>query len=183
MRPIGPGKGPEEPSGDTAAEEIVEHIAALRRYALLLIGDRSDADDVVQEALTRVLAKSSEWSKVRGARAYLFATLHNVYVDHLRKQKRAGVTVELDTIVPQLMSPADQIKRLEVRDLLWALGKLPVEQRQIVLMIGAEGMSYAEAAEAASVPIGTVMSRLSRGREALRQLTDRREKTKLRVVK
>ncbi|MCB1968896.1 MAG: RNA polymerase sigma factor [Geminicoccaceae bacterium] len=169
--------------GDLVAEEMVEHVKSLRRYATLLIGDSSDADDMVQETLTRVLARARNWRDVREVRPYLFATLHNVYIDHRRRLKRTGHPVDVDDVMSLMISPASQVKRLELRDLVQALSKLPLEQREAVLLVGLEGMSYAEAAEALSIPIGTVMSRLSRGREALRQLTDRRGISKLRVVK
>ncbi|MCB1833506.1 MAG: RNA polymerase sigma factor [Geminicoccaceae bacterium] len=162
---------------------MVEHVKALRRYAVLLVGDPTDADDLVQESLTRVLAQARNWREVREVRAYLFATLHNVFIDHRRRLKRTGHPVDIDEVMSLLVSPASQHKRLELRDLVQAMSKLPEEQREVVLLVGLEGMSYAETAEALSIPIGTVMSRLSRGREALRQLTDRRGVSKLRVVK
>ncbi|MEZ5823650.1 MAG: RNA polymerase sigma factor [Geminicoccaceae bacterium] len=168
---------------DFLAEQMVEHVKSLRRYAVLLAGDVADADDMVQESLTRVLAQARNWREVREVRAYLFATLHNVFIDHRRRLKRTGHPVDIDEVMSLMVSPASQHKRLEIRDLVQAMTKLPEEQREVVLLVGLEGMSYAETAEALSIPIGTVMSRLSRGREALRQLTDRRGVPKLRVVK
>jgi RNA polymerase sigma-70 factor (ECF subfamily) len=91
--------------------------------------------------------------------------------------------VPLENALASLSLPANQLKRLEFRDLVTALGKLPSQQREVVLLIGLEGMSYIEAARVLGVPIGTVMSRLSRGREALRQLMSQGAIAKLRVVK
>ncbi len=183
---------PEEGSGRTAGrrrssgslqDELVVHVTALRRYALLLVGDPSEADDLVQEALTKVLVQTRAWKPVRDLRAYLFATLHNVFIDGHRRRSRMPTDVSIEAIVGRVSTPASQIDRLEVRDLVRALGKLPDEQREVVLLIGFEGMSYREAARVLGVPIGTIMSRLSRGREALRHMTQRGKSLKLRVVK
>lgn len=168
---------------DELAHEITQHVAALRRYALVLVGDASEADDLVQECLSRVLAQMRGWRPVRDLRAYLFTTLHNVFVDASRRQKARRSDVPLESAVASLSLPAGQLKRLEYRDLLAALAKLPAQQREVVLLIGLEGMSYIEAAKVLAVPIGTVMSRLSRGREALRQLMSHGAVSRLRVVK
>jgi len=164
-------------------EQVLKHVTALRRYAVLLVGNLSDADDMVQEALTRVLARVGSWREVKDLRSYLFATLHNVHIDETRRRSRTASSVPIEDVLMTLASPASQYKRLELRDLLASLGKLPVEQREIVLLVGLEGMSYQEAAKTLDIPIGTVMSRLSRGREALRQMTNRETGVKLRVVK
>lgn len=168
---------------DQLSHEVASHITALRRYALVLVGNSSEADDLVQECLSRVLAQMRTWRPVRDLRAYLFTTLHNVFVDNSRRQKIRRADVPLDEAVATLAMPANQLKRLELRDLITALGKLPAQQREVVLLIGLEGMSYVEAARVLGVPIGTVMSRLSRGREALRQLMSQGAVSKLRVVK
>jgi RNA polymerase sigma-70 factor (ECF subfamily) len=166
-----------------ASPEIVEHIGALRRYARALVGNPVDADDLVQECLARVLAQMRAWREVRDIRAYLFTTLHNVFIDTGRRRRSAGSEVSIDDAAGRLVMPANQTLRLEVRDLMDALAQIPREQREVVLLVGMEGMSYIEAARVIGVPIGTVMSRLSRGREALRQLTTHGRTTRLRVVK
>jgi len=163
--------------------DIVEHVGALRRYARALVGNRADADDLVQECLARVLAQMRAWREVRDLRAYLFTTLHNVFVDNGRRRRTAGAEVPIEDEAARLVMPATQTVRLEVRDLMTALGQIPREQREVVLLVGMEGMSYVEAAQVLGVPIGTVMSRLSRGREALRQLTTHGRINRLRVVK
>jgi len=165
--------------GDGA--ELLEHVAALRRYALLLVGSPEDADDLVQEALVRVLVRTRVWRPVRDLRAYLFTTLHHVFIDELRRKRHTPAKVDLEGIVDRLVVPAGQMDRLEWRDFVRALSRLPVEQREVVLLVGMEGLSYAEAARVLGVPIGTVMSRLSRGREALRRLVNRAA-PRLRVV-
>lgn len=165
------------------AEELVVHVTALRRYALLLVGNGNDADDAVQETLTRVLARTRGWHSIGDLRAYLFSTLHNVFIDTVRRDKRIVTDTDSDDILASLVSPANQQKRLELRDTIDALEKLPAEQREVVLLVGLEGLSYLETAKTLGIPVGTVMSRLSRGREALRQMTNRDSSRKLRVVK
>ena len=165
------------------AGQLTEHITGLRRYALLLVGNSVDADDLVQETLSKVLAQLNRWNEVRDLRSYLFTALHNVHIDHARRNSKFRNSVPIDDAISILSTPATQQKRLELRDLTVALSKLPLDQRQVVLLVGFEGMSYSETAASLNVPIGTVMSRLSRGRESLRKLTNRAPQTKLRVVK
>ncbi|MDX6751608.1 sigma-70 family RNA polymerase sigma factor [Geminicoccaceae bacterium 1502E] len=164
-------------------DDVLAHVAALRRYALLLAGDASDADDLVQECLLRVIAHTRAWRPVRDLRAYLFTTLHNVFVDGHRRRRTRNTEVPIETVLADLVAPPRQTKWMEVRDMVAALGEISPEQREVVLLVGLEGMSYLEAANVLGIPVGTVMSRLSRGREALRRLTTHGATAKLRVVK
>jgi len=145
-------------------------IPRLRRYARALTRDPSAADDLVQDCLARALAKSHLWQEGTDLRAWLFTILHNQYVNTVRRSVREGTVVEVSDTEPTLVAPAVQTKRLELRDLERALSKLPGEQRQVLLLVGMEGLRYEEVAEILSVPVGTVRSRLSRGRDALRAL-------------
>jgi RNA polymerase sigma-70 factor (ECF subfamily) len=172
-----------EPAHDRLSQEITTHVAALRRYALVLVADPHEADDLVQECLSRVLGQMRAWRPVRDLRAYLFATMHNVFIDAARKRRTRADHVPIEDVMATLSLPASQIRHLEVRDLLQALAVLPEQQREVVLLVGLEGMSYLEAARILGVPIGTIMSRLSRGREALRQLMTHGPVARLRVVK
>ena len=151
---------------------IEAEIPRLRRYARALTRDVVAADDLVQESLTRALSKLDLWREGTELRAWLFTILHNQYVNHVRRSIRTGTAVELDDTAPALSRPANQEKRLELRDLDRALGQLPSDQRATILLIGLEGMSYAEVGAVLEIPVGTVRSRLSRGRLALRQLMD-----------
>lgn len=164
-------------------ERVLEHVTALRRYALLLVGNRHDAEDLLQETLARVLVHLRAFKPVRDLRAYLYATLHNLFVDGHRRQRNTNHDIRVEEVVERLVAPASQLDRLELRDLVRALGRIPAEQREVVLLVGFEGLSYNEAARVLDIPIGTVMSRLSRGREALRRLTQRGTSARLRVVK
>jgi RNA polymerase sigma-70 factor (ECF subfamily) len=152
-------------------QEIAVQIPILRRYARALVRDVVAADDLVQECLTRAIAKLHLWRE-GNLRAWLFTILHNQYVNEVRRSIRSGTTVEFDAADLPLNLPATQEKLLELRDLDRALGRLPAEQRTVILLVGLEGMSYCDAATALGIPVGTVRSRLSRGRDALRRLMD-----------
>lgn len=178
ITPSAPGAKP-----DDLNETLTGQIAGLRRYARALLGNSSDVDDLVQECLTRALERVRSWGKIKDVRAYLFAILHNVHIDRLAKLKRAGIAVPLDGTMPQLSIGPSQFDHIEMRDLAWALQQLPVDQRQVILLVGLEGITYQEVASLLSIPIGTVMSRLSRGREALRRLMTDGTAGTLQVVK
>jgi RNA polymerase sigma-70 factor (ECF subfamily) len=148
--------------------EVAVHIPRLRRYARALVGERHAADDLVQDTLERAINKFHLWRPGSDLRAWLFAIMHNVFVNQLRA-RGARPEEPLDESFDTAAS-ASSVDRLEMRDLDAALALLPVEQREVVLLVGLEELSYAEAAKALGVPIGTVMSRLFRGRERLRAL-------------
>ena len=127
---------------------------------------------MVQECLTRALDKIDLWESGTDLRAWLFTILHNQHVNHIRRAMREGTAVRLSESEPQLARAPQQATRLELRDLERAIAKLPEEQRSVILLVGLEGMSYDEAASVANVPVGTVRSRVSRGRETLRMMTE-----------
>ena len=149
---------------------IEAEIPRLRRYARVLARDVAGADDLVQDCLTRALEKLHLWQEGTDLRAWLFTILHNQYVNHVRRAVREGASVGLSDTEPMLAQMPRQGKRLELRDLERALAKLPDDQRSVILLVGLEGMRYKEVAEILDIPIGTVRSRLSRGRDALRRL-------------
>ena len=151
-------------------QRIEAELPGLRRYARALVRDVADADDLVQECLTRALSKLHLWQEGTDLRAWLFTILHNQYVNHVRRAVREGASVGLSDTEPMLAQMPRQGKRLELRDLERALAKLPDDQRSVILLVGLEGMRYKEVAEILDIPIGTVRSRLSRGRDALRRL-------------
>ena len=151
--------------------DVEAEIPRLRRYARALTHDIITADDLVQDCLTRALGKLHLWEEGTNLRAWLFTILHNQYVNHIRRVVREGATVGLSESEPLLRRAPPQTKRLELRDLERAIAKLPEEQRTVILLVGLEGMHYEEVAAVLDVPVGTIRSRLSRGREALRRLT------------
>jgi len=151
--------------------EIEAEIPRLRRYARALTRDLIAADDLVQECLTRALSKLHLWQQGTDLRAWLFTILHNQYINHVLRTAREGTAIGLSEREPLLARAPQQGSRLELRDLERAIAKLPRTQRSVILLVGLEGMSYGEVATALGVPVGTIRSRLSRGREALRRLT------------
>ncbi|MGH6968308.1 MAG: RNA polymerase sigma factor [Stellaceae bacterium] len=158
-------------------QSVRQYTADLRRYARALVGRAGEADELVQECLVRAIARARLWSHIRDPRAYLFAIMHNAYVDWLAGRRRQRRYVELQLAVGAGAACAEtQTATVELKDIERALPHLPAEQREVVLLVGLEGMSYQQAAESLSVPIGTVMSRLSRGREALRRLTEGKDR-------
>lgn len=156
------------PVHDVFAARAAQHIPRLRRYARALTGNSSAADDLVQDALERALVKRALWREGSDLRAWLFTIMHNVFINQVRSAA-ARRTVPLDDAAAELPSP-QHADRLEIRDLDAAMQALPDEQRAVVLLVGLEQMTYDEAANVLDVPVGTVMSRLSRGRERLRRL-------------
>lgn len=152
---------------------VEEQIPRLRRYArALLRTNPSAADDLVQETLTRAVAKQHLWEPGTNLRAWLFTLMHNQHVNDVRRSVREGTSVDIDDMQNTMASPSDASASALLRDLDRGLTALPIEQRQAILLVGLEGMSYEEAAAILVVPIGTVRSRLSRGRDALRKLMD-----------
>ena len=149
---------------------LVEQIPRLRRYARALVGDPAQADDLVQDCLERAWRRLHLWEPGSDLRAWLFTVLHNLHVDAARKRARAPRMQTLESATAEPPSLPAQEVNLEVHDLAKALARLPDGQRVVVLLIGLEGMSYAEAASVLAIPVGTVMSRLHRGRERLRIL-------------
>jgi RNA polymerase sigma-70 factor (ECF subfamily) len=149
---------------------IAEQIPKLRRYARALLGDPIRADDLVQEALVRGLSRSHLWQPGTDIRAWMFTILHNLHVNNQRQRRHRDDYLELNDARPEMATPATQEHILEVRDLARGLQLLPDAQRQVVLLVGLEGMNYKQVAAVLDIPIGTVMSRLHRGREALRRL-------------
>lgn len=160
--------------------EITAHIPRLRRYARALTGDSHRADDLVQDTLERALAKFHLWRRGSDLRAWMFAIMHNVFVNQLKTRRELA----LDEAMEAGLQGAARADPMEMRDLDAALQRLPAEQREVLLLVGLEQLSYAEASQALDVPLGTVMSRLSRGRERLRALmTGAPLQTGLKLVK
>jgi len=132
----------------------------------------SRADDLVQSCLTRAVAKQHLWQPGTDLRAWLFTILHNQHVNDVRRSVREGVNVAVEEMAPMLTVQSNAIAVLQLRDLEAAIARLPQEQRQVILLVGLEGMRYEEVAAILGVPVGTVRSRLSRGRDQLRRLMD-----------
>jgi RNA polymerase sigma factor (sigma-70 family) len=167
---------------DEIAALIEPHIPALRRYAWALLRDDDAADDLVQDTLERAIARWHLRPRDGNMRAWLFAIEHNLFVSCIRRWSRRGVHVGMDEAAA-LCAGAPQEASSAMRDVLAAIDALPEEQRTTLLLVGVEDLSYEEAAHVMGVPIGTVMSRLSRGRERLRLLLETGRSPALRRVK
>ncbi len=147
-------------------------IPALRRYARALMQDTAAADDLVQDCLERAISGWHRRRKDREVRSWVFAILHNLAVNCLRqRQRESRLDVENAEGAMPVPRPAQE-DRPQYRALLRALAELPEEQRSVILLVAVENFTYAETAEVLAVPIGTVMSRLARGRERLRLILD-----------
>lgn len=166
---------------DDRARLLEEQIPALRRYAFALVRDAAAADDLVQDCLERAL---SRWYLRRAEgdlRAWLFTILRNLYINAYRARKRRDASTAIDE-APSSIAP-EQEAGLQARDVLAAIDQLPEEQKSLLLLIGVEDFSYEQAARVLAIPIGTVMSRLSRARQRLRMLIEDERAPVLRRVK
>lgn len=165
------------------ADGIINYIPQLRRYARALTGDFTSAEDLVQDTIERGWKRMALWRPGSNLRAWLFTIMHNLYINQLKAGRRRTSQGIGHNEVDLPVSPA-QDNQLELIDLNKFLQRLPHEQREVVLLIGLEQLSYDEAAKVLGVPIGTVMSRLSRGREQLRSMMNRGSSpAQLKVIK
>jgi len=155
---------------------VEREIPRLRRYARALTRSGDRADDLVQEVLIRAISKAHLWQTGTDIRAWLFTIMHNQYVNMVHHAMREKATIDIEQMSSSLVATTDPTASCQLRELERALTCLSDEQREIILLVGLEGMSYEAAAQVLSVPVGTVRSRLSRGREALRRLLDMPEK-------
>ena len=155
--------------------DLLAAIPRLRRYARVLTGEATKADDLVQDALARAWEKRRLWRAGSDLRAWLFTIMHNVYVNQLALARREAGNVPLDADGEQgpawqIPARGNQIDRIELFEIVAQMNRLPAEQREVLLMAAVEEMPYEEIATVLAIPIGTVMSRLSRAREKLRRM-------------
>ena len=149
---------------------LEKEIPRMRRYARALTHDLSRADDLVQDTLVRAITQQHHWQCGANLRAWLFTIMHNQNINGVRRRVLEGIAVEFDDKWPFPTAATDPAGALSLRDLDRALARISEEQRQVILLIGLEDISYKEAAMILDVSIGTIRSRLSRGRESLRTL-------------
>jgi RNA polymerase sigma-70 factor (ECF subfamily) len=176
---------------DPLFDEMMTHLPKLRRYARSLTRDYNNAEDLTQAAITRCFTKIHLFQRNTDLRAWMFTIMHNEYVNYVRRETKATL-VPLDATVREgvgrpgrghnarpfntgvvrgsLHSAPNQIPVLGLRDMERALNKLPVEQRSVIMLVAVEGLAYEEVAVILDIPVGTVRSRLSRGRDRLREL-------------
>jgi RNA polymerase sigma-70 factor (ECF subfamily) len=152
--------------------ELEGCMPGLRRYARALLRDSDQADDLVQDCLERAISRRHLWRGGPSLRAWLFRIMHNLYANEIRARRSRPTLEPLDPAHQLPDESAAPLGRVALHEMERALAQLSEEQRQVVLMVSLTGMSYTDCATALNLPLGTVMSRLSRGRERLRQLLD-----------
>ncbi|HXF65660.1 MAG TPA: sigma-70 family RNA polymerase sigma factor [Burkholderiales bacterium] len=162
---------------------IIRQIPSLRAYARLLVGERFRADDLVQDCLERAWSRLHLFRGDGDIRVWLFTIMHNLYVSDIRREQRRPAVIALAEHDELLRAPPREELRLELEYLARALSELPEEQRAAVLLVGVEDMSYEQAAAVLGIPVGTLMSRLYRGRKRLRILMSGKVEPALKRVK
>lgn len=153
-------------------DQLRELLPRMRRFAVWLTRDPSSADDLVQSSLEKALSRWADKRPEGDLRAWLFSILYRQFLDAHRRSRRYGRMLELFTGARDDHYEPSVERTVVARSTLEAFGQLNTEQRALLLWVSVEGLSYKEIAEILDVPIGTVMSRLSRARQALRQLSD-----------
>jgi RNA polymerase sigma-70 factor (ECF subfamily) len=148
---------------------LISHVPVLRRYARGLVHNKTDADDLVQDALVRALSKMHLFEPGTNLKAWLLSIVHNIFLDGTRRAKRSRdfATAVISMDQGGNVTRPNQFHRIELMDISKALAALPAAQRSTLLLIALQGLSYEETAKITGVPVGTVRSRLSRGRSAL----------------
>ena len=150
------------------ARRLELEIPALRRYARYLVRDAEKADDLVQDCLERAVAKRRLWHNPDRFRPWLFALMRNLNLNQIRWRSRRPSEVPIETAGPLAAHPESQVEQVIAAETLKALDDLSPDQREVLILVAVEGLQYREVAETLGVPLGTVMSRLSRGRERMR---------------
>ena len=151
-----------------SVEQTLAHIPQLRRYARLLTGDASRADDLVQDTLERACVKWALWQPGTALRSWLLTLMHNVFLNQRRDWRHDDSHASLDDVEEASHEPF--IQAGEQMDMRKALARMSPALREVLLLVTVEEYTYAEAAGILDIPIGTVMSRLHRAREQLRTL-------------
>ncbi|MCW8308729.1 MULTISPECIES: RNA polymerase sigma factor [Acidiphilium] len=168
----------------TVLSKIEETIPSLRRYASALLGGRQDADDLVHDCLVLALAHIKPRMTESEVRPWLFTIIRNHFISGRRKIVARGTSIDIDEAAALMPATAPvQEQRMQMHELSKGLAALPDDQREVFLLITLEGFEYAEVAAMLGIPLGTVMSRLSRARDHLRDFMDGRARPALRRVK
>jgi RNA polymerase sigma-70 factor (ECF subfamily) len=159
------------PVEDTLRDQMLATVPSLRAFAISLTGNRDRADDLVQDTLMRAWANIDRFERGTSLNAWLFTILRNLFHSEYRKRRREVEDVD-GAYAARLKTHPDQQSHLDYEDFLTALAKVPPDQRVALLLVGAQGLSYEEAAKVCHVPLGTVKSRVNRARNRLTALLD-----------
>ena len=160
---------------DPFAKALIAHLPRLRSYATALTGSVSAADDLVQDCMERALKRADTLQDSKRMAGWLRSILLNLYIDLVRLQRSRGIGIDITQVDNDLAISAPPSDRGAAIDFMRALNGLSVEHRQILLLVGLEGLSYREVADELGIPMGTVMSRLARARERLRHALEKEE--------
>jgi len=152
----------------SSLQTLEDNIPALRRYAWSLTHNQTEADDLVQDSLILALDHADSRTEDGDVRSWVFSIMHNQFISRWRRQKtRSAIVIEDDDA--DIAVDASQQMNSELQDALHLLDRLPEEQRQVLMLVAVEGLEYGEVARILNIPVGTVMSRLSRARDKLRE--------------
>ena len=161
--------------------ELEQCIPALRKYAYTLVQQQNDADDLVQDCLERALSKRILWRKGSSMRAWLFTMLHNLYVNQVRSNiRKPKILSDIETL--SHTHEPNQTDTL-IDDISYCMKQLPDTHQQILFLVVVEGFTYKEVSKIMNIPVGTVMSRLSRSRDTMQKVMNGEKATVLRAVK
>ena len=166
------------------SKELALQIPYLRRFARSLSGDPASADDLVQDCIERALSKARLFDGERPLRPWLYTILRNIFISGLRRDSRSAVVKNVDELDEnELAKSPEQEDQMTMTLIAKALNSLPPQHREVIVLVGIEELSYRDVAEIIGVPIGTVMSRLSRARNQLQSILEERGQTVLRKVR
>ena len=152
------------------ADALVAQLPALRRYAMALVGNAALADDLVQDCIERALGQEAQLREQARLAGWLRRILYHLYIDEIRRSRRRGREQEISELADHLEFSAPAPDNSAMKEFIEAVNHLSVEHRQILLLVSVEELSYREVADELEIPLGTVMSRLARARERLREL-------------
>ncbi|AUN33768.1 RNA polymerase (plasmid) [Niveispirillum cyanobacteriorum] len=170
-------------SDDLFHQQLTDHLTALRRYAFVLTRSADEAEDLLQDCLAKAVASAAQWRPGSDLKAWLFRILYTCHISRRRRQQvRLRSVTSLEAEMAEPSQPPDQLARLEAARVVAKLETLPEGQRQAILMVAVEDLKYEDAARRLGIPIGTFMSRIARGREALRRALEGEERPALRVL-
>jgi RNA polymerase sigma-70 factor, ECF subfamily len=163
------GEGPDPGDGQTLKRDLIAAIPSLRAFAVSICGNPDRADDLVQETLVKAWGSLGSFSEGTNLTAWLFTILRNIYYSEFRKRRREAPDPD-GAIAARLVAPDSQHAHMDFLDFREALQKLPLDQREALILVAASGMSYEEAAEICGCAPGTMKSRVNRARNRLNEL-------------
>ena len=156
------------------ADALVAQLPALRRYAMALVGNAALADDLVQDCIERALGQEAQLRDAERLAGWLRRILYHLYIDEIRRNRRRGREQDINELADNLELSAPAPDNSAMKEFVQAVNRLSAEHRQILLLVSVEELSYRQIAEELEIPLGTVMSRLARARERLRDLMQSR---------